>query len=86
MSNLIFDGADWILIDIGYDETVDEIVEMIRLLDFPLAKCQAIVATHADADHIQGLARAKQIFEDGSVGSSACGAALGRRRQAQDLC
>jgi glyoxylase-like metal-dependent hydrolase (beta-lactamase superfamily II) len=60
---LIFDGPHWILIDIGYEETVDEIIELIRQLDFPLSKCQTIVATHADADHIQGLAKLKQILK-----------------------
>jgi hydroxyacylglutathione hydrolase len=60
---LIFDGPDWILIDIGYEETVDEIIELIRQLDFPLSKCRTIVATHADADHIQGLAKLKQILK-----------------------
>ena len=60
---LIFDGPDWILIDIGYEETVDEIIELIRQLDFPLSRCQTIVATHADADHIQGLAKLKQILK-----------------------
>ena len=38
---------------------MDDIVELIRQMDFSLSKCQAIVATHADADHIQGLKRAK---------------------------
>ncbi len=60
---LVFDGSDWLLIDIGYEETVDEIIEMIRQLDFPLSRCLTIVATHADADHIQGLAKAKQILK-----------------------
>lgn len=60
---LVFDGNDWILIDIGFEETVDEIVELIRQLDFPLSNCKTLVATHADADHIQGLARAKQILK-----------------------
>jgi len=60
---LVFDGPDWLLIDIGYEETVDEIIEMIRQMDFPLSRCQTIVATHADADHIQGLARAKQLLK-----------------------
>ena len=60
---LIFDGQEWILIDIGFEETVDEIVEMIRQLDFPLSHCRAIVATHADVDHIQGLAKLKQILK-----------------------
>ena len=37
---LVFDGPDWLLIDIGFDETVDEIVELIRQLDFPLSQLQ----------------------------------------------
>jgi len=60
---LVYDDADWVLIDIGYEENVDEIVEMIRQLDFPLSQCRGLVATHADVDHIQGLARAKAILK-----------------------
>jgi hydroxyacylglutathione hydrolase len=60
---LVYDDAAWTLIDIGYAETVDEIIEMIRQLDFPLSNCQALVATHADVDHIQGLARAKEVLK-----------------------
>ncbi len=59
---LVFDGDEWILIDIGYEETVDEIVDLIRQIDFPLSHCKTLVATHADADHIQGLAKAKQVL------------------------
>ncbi len=59
---LVFDEDEWLLIDIGYDETVDEIIELIRQLDFPLSKCKTLIATHADVDHIQGLARAKQAL------------------------
>jgi glyoxylase-like metal-dependent hydrolase (beta-lactamase superfamily II) len=32
-------------------------------MDFPLSSCKTIVATHADVDHIQGLAKAKQILK-----------------------
>ncbi|MCA9171471.1 MAG: MBL fold metallo-hydrolase, partial [Planctomycetales bacterium] len=60
---IVFDGSDWILIDVGYEETVDEIVEMIRQLDFPLSRCLTVIATHADADHIQGLAKIKQLLK-----------------------
>ena len=35
---LVHNGADWLLIDIGYEETVDEIIELIRQLDFPLSQ------------------------------------------------
>ena len=59
---LIYDNDHWVMIDIGYEETVDEIIEMIRQLDFPFAKCQTLIATHADVDHIQGLAKAKQLL------------------------
>jgi hydroxyacylglutathione hydrolase len=59
---LVFDEAEWVLIDIGYEETVDEIIELIRQLDFPFSKCKALIATHADVDHIQGLAKAKHIL------------------------
>lgn len=56
----LVDGGDsFILIDIGYEDTVDEIIDLIREMDFSLAKCAGIIATHADADHAQGLARAK---------------------------
>jgi glyoxylase-like metal-dependent hydrolase (beta-lactamase superfamily II) len=58
---LVFDKDEWILIDIGYEETVDEIIELIRQMDFPLAKCKTLIATHADVDHIQGLAKLKQL-------------------------
>lgn len=60
---LIYDGSDWLLIDIGFEETVEEIVELIRQLDFPLQNCQGIIATHADVDHAQGVAKAKQILK-----------------------
>jgi len=60
---LVFDGDEWILIDIGYEETVDDFVEIIRQLDFPLSRCKTLVATHADVDHIQGLAKLKQLLK-----------------------
>ena len=60
---LVYDADEWILIDIGYEEVVDDIIELIRQLDFPLSRCKTIVATHADVDHIQGLAKAKQILK-----------------------
>jgi glyoxylase-like metal-dependent hydrolase (beta-lactamase superfamily II) len=59
---LIDGGSEFVLIDIGYLETVDEIVELIRQMDFNLSTCKMIIATHADADHIQGVARAKELL------------------------
>ncbi len=59
---LVFDADEWILIDIGYEDTVEEIVELIRQMDFPLSNCKYIVATHADVDHVQGLKRARELL------------------------
>jgi hydroxyacylglutathione hydrolase len=60
---LVFDGDAWVMIDIGYEDTVDEIVEMVRQLDFPFSHCQTVIATHADVDHIQGLARVADVLK-----------------------
>ena len=57
---LIYDGPEWLLMDVGYDESVDEIVELIRQLDFPFSQCKTLLASHADVDHIQGLAKVRQ--------------------------
>ena len=61
---LVFDGDEWLLIDIGYEETARDIVDMIRQLDFPLSKCKYLVVTHADADHIQGLKLAHELLPE----------------------
>jgi hydroxyacylglutathione hydrolase len=60
---LIDGGSEWLLIDIGYLDMVDEVIELIRSMDFSLSACKMIVATHADADHIQGLARARELLK-----------------------
>ncbi len=60
---LIYDHDEWALIDIGYQDHVEELIELIRELDFPLSKCKTIIATHADVDHGQGLSLAKQMLK-----------------------
>ncbi len=57
---LIDGGTEWALIDVGQEETLDEVIELIRGLDFPLSKCKMLIATHADADHVQALAKARE--------------------------
>lgn len=59
---LIFDRDEWMLLDIGFDDTVPEIIELIRQIGFPLANCKYLAVTHADADHVQGVARAKALL------------------------
>jgi glyoxylase-like metal-dependent hydrolase (beta-lactamase superfamily II) len=56
---LIDGGTEFALIDIGQEDTLDEVIELLRGMDFPLSKCKLLIATHADADHIQGLAQAR---------------------------
>ena len=60
---LIDGGSEFLLIDVGYLDHVDEVVELIRQMDFNLSTCRMIIATHADADHIQGIARAKELLK-----------------------
>src|SRR5919198_5551570 len=60
---LIDGGSEFLLIDIGYLDTVDEIIELIRQMDFNLSTCKMVIATHADADHVQGAARARELLK-----------------------
>lgn len=57
------DDNNWALVDIGYEDAVEEVLELIRQLDFPFSKCVTLIASHADVDHIQGLAKAKQVLK-----------------------
>ena len=60
---LIDGGSEFLLIDIGYEDGVDEIVDLIRQMDFNLSRCKMVIATHADADHIQGIATARELLK-----------------------
>lgn len=74
---LVHDQGEWLLIDIGYEDTVREIVDLIRDMDFPLNLCKYLVVTHADADHIQGLKLAKDLLPNGvTVGHPLAATAL----------
>lgn len=64
---LVFDGNDWCLIDVGYEDTLEDIVNLIREMDFPLSGCKYLIATHADVDHVQALKRAKEIMPQAQV-------------------
>ena len=59
---LVYDADEWVMIDIGYDDTAQQIIDLVRDLDFAFSGCKTLIATHADVDHIQGLARAKQAI------------------------
>ncbi len=64
---LVDGGSAFALIDVGYLDTVNDTIELVRTLDYKLADCKYLIATHADADHVQGLARAKELLPNALV-------------------
>jgi hydroxyacylglutathione hydrolase len=73
---LIDGGTEYALIDIGLDDTLDEVIDLIRAMDFPLSKCKLLIATHADADHVQALAAAKERLKTKTAAHAKAAAAL----------
>jgi hydroxyacylglutathione hydrolase len=60
---LIDGGSEYALIDVGFLDELTDVLELIRQMDFSLSACKLILATHADVDHAQGLARAREILK-----------------------
>src|SRR3954451_16406303 len=60
---LIDGGSEYALIDVGFLDELSDVLELIRQMDFSLSACKMILATHADADHVQGLARARDVLK-----------------------
>ena len=60
---LIDGGEEYILIDVGFLEDAVAVLQLIRELGYSFSKCKMIVATHADVDHTQGLARARDVLK-----------------------
>jgi hydroxyacylglutathione hydrolase len=73
---LLDGGSEFALLDIGQLDTLDDIVDLIRKMDFPLSKCKMIIATHADADHVQALAAAKDRFKSKTAAHPSAAATL----------
>jgi glyoxylase-like metal-dependent hydrolase (beta-lactamase superfamily II) len=73
---LIDGGSEYVLLDIGQDDTLDEVIDLIRGMDFPLSKCKMVIATHADADHVQALAQARERLKTKSAAHPRAAAAL----------
>jgi glyoxylase-like metal-dependent hydrolase (beta-lactamase superfamily II) len=57
---LIDGGSEYLLIDIGMADAVDDIIDLLRGMDFNLSRCKMVIATHADADHIQGISKVRE--------------------------
>ena len=60
---LIDGGTEYALIDVGFLDELADVLELIRQMNFSLSACKLILATHADADHTQGLARAREVLK-----------------------
>jgi glyoxylase-like metal-dependent hydrolase (beta-lactamase superfamily II) len=60
---LIDGGSEYALIDVGFLDELPDVLELVRKLGFSLSACKLILATHADADHVQGLARAREVLK-----------------------
>lgn len=60
---LIDGGTEYALIDVGFLDELKDVLELIRQLGFSLSACKMIIATHADVDHTQGLARAREVLK-----------------------
>ncbi|WP_422931232.1 MBL fold metallo-hydrolase [Singulisphaera sp. PoT] len=60
---LIDGGSEYALIDVGFLDELPDVLELIRQMNYPLSSCKMILATHADADHTQGLARARDVLK-----------------------
>src|SRR5215470_5398041 len=73
----LLDGGDeFAIIDIGYEDAVPDVVELVRDMDFNLSRCKYLIATHADADHVQGIAKAKELFKSRVVAHPSAVAAI----------
>ncbi len=60
---LIDGGSEYALLDVGFLDELPDVMELIRGLGFSLSACKFIIASHADADHAQGLARARELMK-----------------------
>jgi glyoxylase-like metal-dependent hydrolase (beta-lactamase superfamily II) len=60
---LIDGGAEYALVDVGFLDELPDVLELIRQMNFSLSACKMILATHADVDHTQGLARAREVLK-----------------------
>ena len=60
---LIDGGSEFALIDVGFLDELPDVLELIRRMGFSLTACKLIIATHADVDHTQGLARAREVLK-----------------------
>jgi len=59
---LIDGGNEYVLLDVGFLDDLVGVLHLIRDLGFSFSACKMILASHADVDHTQGLARARDVL------------------------
>ncbi|WZO96311.1 MBL fold metallo-hydrolase [Isosphaeraceae bacterium EP7] len=59
---IIDGGTEFAIIDVGFLDELPDVLELIRQMNFSFSACKFILATHADVDHTQGLARARDVL------------------------
>jgi glyoxylase-like metal-dependent hydrolase (beta-lactamase superfamily II) len=59
---LIDGGSEYALLDVGFLDELPDVLELIRRLGYSFGACKMIIASHADADHAQGLSRAREVM------------------------
>jgi hydroxyacylglutathione hydrolase len=60
---LIDGGKEYALLDVGFLDELTDVLELTRQMGFGLSACKMVLASHADVDHAQGLARAREILK-----------------------
>ena len=60
---LIDGGSEYALLDVGFLDDLPEVLELVRRMGYSLSACKMILISHADIDHIQGLARAREVLK-----------------------
>jgi hypothetical protein len=82
---LLFDQQEWMLIDIGYEESVDEIIELIRQLDFPVVSLQDFGGDTCGCRSHPGTGESKAgVEDDGNSAPAYCFSAC-QGRQVTDV-
>ena len=82
---LIDGGSEFVIIDVGYLETFPDVIDLIRQMDFNLSTCKMVIATHADADHIQAISQARELLKMPIAAHPQSVAAPRKRRHHSDL-
>lgn len=73
---LIDGGSEFVLFDIGESDLLNDVIDLIRGMDYPLSKCKMLIASHADVDHVQALSAARDRLKAKTAAHPAAAAAI----------